>query len=76
MKRMRKLKPLTTFRIAYNNLAGKPGRAVTLAAVVAIIAFAFFGGAVLSQSLYNGIRSLEARLGADIAVVPSGSEAA
>lgn len=70
-----KHKPLTTMRIAYNNLAGKPGRAITLAAVVAIIAFAFFGGAVLSQSLDNGIRSLEARLGADIAIVPHGSEA-
>jgi len=43
--------------------------------VVAIMAFAFFGGAVLSQSLDNGIRSLEARLGADIAIVPPGSEA-
>jgi len=38
------------------------------------MAFALFGGAVLSQSLDNGINSLEARLGADIAVVPLGSE--
>ena len=69
-----KHKPLTTTRIAYNNLCGKLGRSLTLAAVVAIIAFALFGGAVLSQSLENGIVSLEARLGADIAIVPSGSE--
>ena len=73
---MKKMKPLTTFRIAYNNLIGKPGRAAALVLVVAIMSFVFFGGAVLSRSLDNGIRSLEARLGADIAVVPPGGEAA
>jgi putative ABC transport system permease protein len=44
--------------------------------MVSIIAFALFGGAVLSQSLDKGIKSLEARLGADIAVVPLGMESA
>ena len=68
--------PLTTAAIAYRNLTGKPGRAAALVIVVAIMAFVFFGGSVLSQSLDNGIRSLEARLGADIAVVPPGSESA
>jgi len=56
-------------------LCGKPGRAAALIAVVAIMAFSLFGGMILSHSLENGIRSLEARLGADIAVVPSGCEA-
>jgi len=56
------------------NLRGKPGRTIALVTVVAIMAFTLFGGAVLSQSLNNGIGSLEARLGADIAVVPAGSE--
>jgi len=69
------MKPLTTIRIAYSNLIGKPGRAASLVIVVAIMAFAFFGGAVLSLSLDNGLNSLSARLGADIAVVPLGSEA-
>jgi len=72
---MKKTKnPLTTSNIAYNNLRGKPGRTAALVSVVFIMAFSLFGGAVLSQSLDNGINSLEARLGADIAVVPLGSE--
>jgi len=67
-------KSLTTSRLAYNNLCAKPGRTVSLVLVVLIMAFALFGGAVLSRSLDHGIHSLEARLGADIAVVPLGSE--
>jgi len=39
------------------------------------MAFSLYGGLILSLSLNNGMRSLEARLGADIAVVPLGSEA-
>ncbi|MDR0442335.1 MAG: FtsX-like permease family protein [Treponema sp.] len=70
-----KKKPLTTVRIAYNNLSGKPARAAALVTVVVIMSFALFGGAIISQSLDNGINSLEARLGADIAVLPLGSEA-
>lgn len=66
--------PLTTLRISYENLCGKSGRSVALIIIVAIMAFALFGGAVLSNSLNNGMRSLEARLGADIAIVPVGSE--
>ena len=68
------LPPLKTLRIAYNNLSGKPWSTAALVAVVAITAFALFGGSILSKSLNNGINSLEARLGADIAVVPPGSE--
>lgn len=69
-------KPLTTTGIAYRNLLGKAGRTTALVLVVAIMAFALFGGSILSTSLENGLVSLEARLGADIAVVPPGSEAA
>ena len=68
-------KPLTTIRIARKNLRGKSGRTIALVIIVAIMAFALFGGAVLTQGLNGGMRSLEARLGADIAVVPPGSEA-
>ncbi|MCL2404712.1 MAG: ABC transporter permease [Defluviitaleaceae bacterium] len=67
-------KPLTTLRIAFNNLCGKPGRAVALVTIVAIMAFVLFGGAILSRGLDNGMRSLEARLGADIIIVPQDSE--
>jgi len=76
MMKMKKTRgSLTTFGIAYKNLIGKPGRSVALVVVVSVMAFALFGGAILSQSLDNGIRSLEARLGADIAIVPQGNEA-
>jgi len=69
------MKPLTTFRIAHSNLSGKPGRAAALIIVVAIMAFALFGGAILLRSLDNGMESLESRLGADIIVLPPGNEA-
>ena len=67
-------KPLTTARIAYINLTGKPGRAIALIIVVSIMAFAMFGGIILSRSLDNGMISLDARLGADIALIPPGKE--
>ena len=67
-------KPLTTSRIAFKNLSGKPWGTFALVTVVGILAFALFGGLVLSDSLNNGINSLQARLGADIAVVPPGHE--
>jgi putative ABC transport system permease protein len=67
-------KPLTTFQIALKNLSGKPWSTFALVAFIGILAFALFGGSVLSNSLNNGINSLEARLGADIAVIPPGHE--
>jgi len=67
-------KPLTTLRIALKNLNGKPWSTFALVTFIGILAFALFGGSVLSDSLKNGINSLEARLGADIAVIPPGHE--
>ena len=69
-----KSKSLTTTRIACTNLKSKAGRTASLVLVVAVLAFTLFGGLILTQSLNNGMRSLEARLGADIAVVPQGRE--
>ena len=69
-----KLKPLSTVRIACHNLRAKEGRTACLAAIVAIMAFVFFGGSVISRSLENGITSLEARFGADITILPFGSK--
>ena len=68
-------KPLTTTRIARKNLRGKSGSTIALMIIVAIMAFALFGGSILTQGLNSGMSSLEARLGADIAVVPPGTEA-
>ena len=66
------MKPLTTFTIALNNLKQRMLRSVGLALVVAVFSFTMFGGALLSESVRNGIGSMSGRLGADILVVPHG----
>ena len=63
-------KPLTTINLSAHNLLRKPFRTACIVLVVAVMVFALFGGAILSASLENGLRSLKARLGADLAVVP------
>ncbi len=68
-------KPLTTRRLSVYNLRSNPFRTASLIFVVLILAFATFGGSLLSQSLKNGLGSLKERLGADLAVVPLDHEA-
>ena len=53
------------------NLIRKPGRTLALAVIIAFLALAVFGGSVVVLSLRGGLQSLEARLGADIILVPS-----
>ena len=53
------------------NLIRKPGRTAVLAMLTAFLALAVFGGSVVVLSLRSGLNSLEARLGADIILVPS-----
>ncbi|SHH74708.1 putative ABC transport system permease protein [Sporobacter termitidis DSM 10068] len=69
-----KQRPLTTNRISIYNIRRKPFRAACLIIVVAILAFALFGGAILTGSLKNGMNSMQQRLGADLMVVPAGHE--
>ena len=57
--------------LAAKNLARKPGRTTALVLLTAFLALAVFGGSVIILSLRSGLRSLEARLGADIILVPS-----
>lgn len=57
-------------RLATINLRMNMGRTVGLCVLVALLAFSMFGGTLLVSSLRNGLSSLEARLGADIIVVP------
>ncbi len=59
------------FSLSLKNLLRKPGRTVTLALLTAFLALAVFGGSVVVLSLRSGLNSLEARLGADIILVPS-----
>ena len=53
------------------NLVRKPGRTAALALLTAFLALAVFGGSVVVLSMRGGLQSLEARLGADIILVPS-----
>ena len=53
------------------NLIRKPGRTTALVLLTAFLALAVFGGSVVVLSLRSGLNSLEARLGADIILVPS-----
>jgi putative ABC transport system permease protein len=59
------------FSLSLKNLVRKPGRTLTLAFLTAFLALAVFGGSVVVLSLRSGLDSLEARLGADIILVPS-----
>ena len=57
--------------LSVKNLKRKPGRTIALVLLTAFLALAVFGGSVVVLSLRNGLQSLEARLGADIILVPS-----
>ncbi len=69
-----KAKHITVRRLPLINLQRKPFRTSTLAAVVAVLSFTIFGGSILARSLSNGLESMEQRLGADLIIVPAGSE--
>ena len=62
---------MKTFSLSWKNLIRKPGRTAALALLTAFLALAVFGGSVVVYSLRSGLDSLEARLGADIILVPS-----
>ena len=57
--------------LSVKNLARKPGRTIALSLLTAFLALSVFGGSVIIMSLRSGLQSLEARLGADIILVPS-----
>ena len=62
---------MKNFSLSVKNLIRKPGRTAALALLTAFLALAVFGGSVVVLSLRKGLNSLEARLGADIILVPS-----
>ena len=53
------------------NLLRRPGRTVALVLLTAFLALSVFGGSIVVRSLRSGLDSLQARLGADIIVLPS-----
>ena len=58
-------------RLSFKNLTGRLGRTAALVLLAAFLAFSIFGGSLMILSLQRGLDGLEARLGADIIVVPS-----
>lgn len=56
------------------NLLRRPGRTAALVLLTALLAASVFGGSVVVGSLRRGLESLEARLGADIIVMPAEAE--
>ena len=62
---------MNSFSLSVKNLSRRPGRTVVLTLLTAFLALAVFGGSVVVLSLRSGLNSLEARLGADIILVPS-----
>jgi putative ABC transport system permease protein len=63
-----------TSHLPIKNLLRKPGRTVALVLLTAVLAASVFGGSVVLGSLRSGLASLEARLGADIIVMPAEAE--
>ena len=59
------------FSLSLKNLTRRPGRVLALTLLTAFLALAVFGGSVVVLSLRSGLNSMEARLGADIILVPS-----
>jgi len=62
---------MNSFSLSLKNLTRRPGRTLALTLLTAFLALAVFGGSVVVLSLRSGLNSLEARLGADIILVPS-----
>lgn len=61
-------------RLPVKNLVRRPGRTAALMLLTAFLALSVFGGSVVVKSLQSGLQSLEARLGADIIVLPAAAE--
>ncbi len=63
-----------TSRLPLKNLLRKPGRTIALLLLTTLLAATVFGGSLVIDSLRSGLDSLEARLGADIIVLPASAE--
>ena len=61
-------------QLPVKNLLRRPGRTAALVLLTAFLALSVFGGSVVVRSLRSGLDSLEARLGADIIVMPATAE--
>lgn len=64
------MKHVTFSRLPLENLRHKPLRTAALMVVSICLSAVFFGGSLLAVNLANGLQSMQARLGADIMVIP------
>ena len=61
-------------KIPLRNILKNKGRSISLILITAFLVFSMFGGWAVINSLKNGMESLEARLGADVIVVPDSAK--
>ena len=61
---------ITLAKLPLANLRRKPFRTSALVIVVVMLTVAFYGGALLSMNLNNGLNSMRERMGADLMVTP------
>jgi len=61
-------------KLPIKNLTRRPGRTAAMVLLTAFLALCVYGGSVVVRSLQSGLDSLEARLGADIIVMPATAE--
>jgi len=57
-------------QLIFRNLVKRPVRSIALCLLAAVLSAVLFAGTCTVQSLENGFRAMEMRLGADIMVVP------
>ncbi len=67
------MRTVTLRKLPLKNLASKPLKTAALIIVTACLAAIFFGGSLLSMNLSQGLNSMKERLGADIMVIPHGT---
>ncbi|WP_026645839.1 ABC transporter permease [Bifidobacterium ruminantium] len=65
---------ITLAKLPLANLRRKPFRTSALVIVVVMLTVAFYGGALLSMNLNNGLNSMRERMGADLMVTPQNTE--
>ena len=61
-------------KLIIKNIIKRPVKTTLLSSMALLMAFAILAGANLSKSLIRGLNSMEARLGADIIVIPEGAQ--
>lgn len=67
-------KAISSRYIALSNLKQKPYRTAALLIVIALTSAVLLGSLIFTSSLKSGITGIQSRLGADLMIVPEGSE--